>query len=238
VKLAVFDIDGTLTDTNDVDSVCYVQALADAQAFKGLNTNWGEYPHTTDSGITLHIFEQRLQRAPDDFELARLKECFVGLLNQHYLESSQLFQEIQGARVALERLRLERDWSIAIATGCWRASAALKLRAAGLELEGIPAAFAEDGLSRESIIEAAISKALTCYGQSNFEKIVSVGDGLWDVSAAHNLKLAFLGVGSGEREARLRRAGAKHVIPDFTNYTQLVQYLFEAETPQLSPVPA
>jgi phosphoglycolate phosphatase-like HAD superfamily hydrolase len=233
MKLAVFDIDGTLTNTNSVDDDCFVAALADAHAIAGISTNWNEYPHTTDSGIMLQIFQERFGRSPSSNELLEFKRCFVRLLEKRHQSASKLFDEIPGAASALDLLRQKQSgWAVSVATGCWRESALMKLRAAKMELEGVPAAYAEDGISREEIILASISKALTHYRPArDFEKIVSIGDGLWDVRAAINLKLAFVGVGVGASAARLRQAGAKHVVADFTDVEAFVRCLNEAEIP-------
>lgn len=231
MKLAIFDIDGTLTDTNSVDSQCFIEALAEAHAITEVNADWSAYPHTTDSGITLCIFQERFGRAPQAEELRAVKQCFVRLLERQCQSASAEFCEIAGAGVAVEALRREAGWAVAIATGCWRASAALKLKAAGIETAGIASAYAEDGLSREEILQAAVAKVLLQYGQQRFEKIISIGDGLWDVRAARRLEYPFLGVGQGAAEARLRRAGASHVIKDFTDYSRLMDYLGEAKVP-------
>ncbi|MCA1593164.1 MAG: methyltransferase domain-containing protein [Acidobacteria bacterium] len=231
MKLAVFDIDGTLTGTDSVDGECFVRALEEAHAIRGVNTNWAEYPHTTDSGIVLHIFRERFGRDPDAGELIKLQNHFVELLREQRSQDATLFAEVPGAAAALQKLRQDALWGVALATGCWRASALLKLEAAGIEHDHLPAAFAEEGVSREEILRAAISKAHSRYGCARFEKVVSVGDGVWDVRAASRLELSFLGVGSGEREALLRRAGASHVIADFTDFARLTQALNGAEVP-------
>ena len=232
MKLAIFDIDGTLTDTNSVDNECFVKALAESNAITGINTNWAEYPHTCDSGITLHIFQERFGRPPEEIELRKFKSCFVKLLNERYQSDSSSFAEIAGASIALDRLAQESGWTVAVATGCWRESALLKLKAVNIEIDGIPAAYAEDGLSREEILLAALAKSLSWYRQASFEKIVSVGDGLWDVRAASGLNFAFLGVGDEKSARRLSQAGARHVIGNFTDYVQLVRLLNAAETPK------
>ncbi|MEK6279695.1 MAG: HAD family hydrolase [Acidobacteriota bacterium] len=236
MKLAIFDIDGTLTNTNSVDDECFVKSLAEAHAITEIDTDWAAYPHTTDSGITRHVFQKQFGRDPEEPELEKLKDSFVRMLSAQYLSDSSNFAEIAGASVALTRLRQEPDWAVAIATGCWRESALLKLRAAKIDVDGIPAAYAEDGLSREEILEAAVSQSLAQQGLGSFEKIVSIGDGLWDVRTARHLNFAFLGVGCGESGAMLYRAGAKHVIEDFADYDQLVRFLNEAEVPAIAPL--
>ena len=231
MKLAIFDIDGTLTNTNNVDEECFVKAFAEAHAITKINTNWSTYPHATDSGITLHIFQEKFGRHPEETELARFKRCFVKLLNEQHRSDSSSFAEIADASIVLDRLNRESEWVVAIATGCWRESALLKLKAAKIDVGTIPAAYAEDGLSREEILEAAVSKSLEHYQESGFEKIVSIGDGLWDVRTARHLNYAFLGIGSGESALILRQAGAKHVIEDFADYDQLIEFLNEAQIP-------
>lgn len=231
MKLAIFDIDGTLTNTNSVDEECFINALAEAHAITGIDTDWSTYPHTTDSGITQHIFQEQFARSPEATELVKFKRCFVNMLSEQYRSDSSSFAEIASASTAINRLKGESDWAVAIATGCWRESALLKLRAARIDIEGIPAAYAEDGLAREEILQAAVSQSLEQYQVSRFGKIVSIGDGLWDVRTARRLGLSFLGVGSGESAAMLHQAGAKHVIEDFADYGQLLRFLNEAEIP-------
>jgi phosphoglycolate phosphatase-like HAD superfamily hydrolase len=232
MKLAIFDIDGTLTVTDRVDDICFVQALADAHGITGVSTHWAEYPHTTDSAITSHIFQERFNRAPEEAELVKFKSHFVGLLEDYRAKDSSLFGEIAGASSMLRRLNQEPEWRVAIASGGWRVSATLKLKTAGIEVNDYPAAFADDGLSREEILQTAVMKAQTLYRRNNFDRVVSVGDGLWDVRSARQLRFPFLGRGSGEGGDKLRRAGATHVIKDFSDYSRLLDCLAEADVPK------
>ncbi|MCA1612615.1 MAG: haloacid dehalogenase-like hydrolase [Acidobacteria bacterium] len=231
MKLAIFDIDGTLTETNEVDSVCFVRGMSDAHAVGGMNTNWGDYAHTTDSYITREVLRDHLGRTPDEAELSKFKSRFVSLLEESRSADARLFGQVSGASAALARLKGEPGWTVAIATGCWRGSGLLKLSAAGLETSDVPAAFAEDGVSREEILLTALSRARECYGRESFEAVVSLGDGLWDVSAARNLGFSFVGVGRGARASMLREAGASHVIEDFNDYERLLRCLSEAKVP-------
>ncbi|HEX8492511.1 MAG TPA: HAD family hydrolase [Pyrinomonadaceae bacterium] len=236
MNLAIFDIDGTLTATDHVDDLCFVQALADAHSITDVSTDWAGYPHTTDSAILFHIFQEKFKRAPEEAELIKFKSCFVNLLQDYRVKDSSLFNEIAGASLMLRRLNREPKWRVAIATGCWRVSAILKLKVAGIEVDDFPAAFADDGLSREEILQSAMLKAQALYQQSRFDRIVSVGDGLWDVRTARNLKFPFVGIGSGDGAERLRRAGATHVLENFADYDQLIHCLAEADVPNTGSV--
>ena len=233
MNLAIFDIDGTLTNTSRVDEECFVRTITEAHSISEIETDWAQYPHTTDSGITDHIFQEKFGRRPEDAELSKFKGSFVTALSEQYQFNESAFAEIAGASVALNKLRRQSEWAIAIATGCWRESALLKLRAARIDTTGLPAAYAEDGISREEILQAAVARSLDQYRVRSVSKIVSIGDGVWDVRTAGRLKFSFLGVGSGKSAARLSKAGAKHVIEDFLDYDRLLRLLQASEVPAL-----
>ena len=55
-------------------------------------------------------------------------------------------------------------------------------------------------MKREEIVSAAIKNALTYYHADKFERVISVGDGLWDLLTAKNLDLEFIGVGLTNKE--------------------------------------
>ena len=92
---------------------------------------------------------------------------------------------------------------MAIATGGWERSARFKIETAELGAGHFPAAFAEDGPARHTIITTAISRASSYYQESTFERIVLVGEALWDVQAAKGLGLPLVAVGHGERAVRV-----------------------------------
>jgi phosphoglycolate phosphatase-like HAD superfamily hydrolase len=234
MKLAIFDIDGTLTNTCDVDSKCFVKAFTEEFQFKEINTNWASYGHTTDSGITLQIFQECLGRIPEASELSRFQQRFVELLQKHYTVEPESFLEIPGASVMLRQLAQEKDWAIAIATGGWRASACMKLKAAGLDIAELPSAFTDDAISREDIVKTAISRAKAVYAQSEFEKIVCIGDAIWDVLTASQLQLAFVGIARDEQKKVLHDAGVEQIVEDFLNFDHFLAALNTANIPNLN----
>ena len=85
----------------------------------------------------------------------------------------------------------------------------LKLNAAGFDLAGIPMATSSERSARADIIRLAIERA----GRS-LDEAVYVGDGPWDLRATQQLGIPFIGV--GRKVARLREAGARHTLDDFS----------------------
>jgi phosphoglycolate phosphatase-like HAD superfamily hydrolase len=60
---------------------------------------------------------------------------------------------------------------------------------------------------------------------AEFSDFTYVGDGVWDVRAAHNLGWNFIGIGTGERAEGLRQAGAVKIIPHFEPATKFLDLL-------------
>lgn len=232
MKLAILDIDGTLTNTSRVDELCFRRAFAEAHGVMEIGASRTNCPHISDSGISHQVFLDHFGREPIDDELLPLKGRFFDLLHEHHALDAAFFAEVPGAREMVTQLEQKDDWVITIATGCWRGSAKVKLAAAGIEVDRFPGGFAEDARSREGIVRTAIDRARQHYGQDRFAKVVSVGDGLWDVKTAINLGLDFVGIGSGGRAQVLSEAGARHVVGDYRDLNRFFDFLNLAERPR------
>ena len=143
MNLAIFDIDGTQTESVAVDEVCFVQAFQYVLGIEGINTNWLDYKFQTDSGLALEICRHRLGRDPDSAEINRLQSRFAELLCAAVEEAGRPIRQIPGAAPFLHWLRAHAKWHVAIATGGWNVSARFKLASAGLSVDGIPWASAD-----------------------------------------------------------------------------------------------
>lgn len=231
-KLAILDIDGTLTNTSHIDEVCFTRAVAETHGVAEIGASWANCLHVSDSGITHQIFLDHFGREPVDDDLSPLKTRFFDLLHEHIALDATFFAEVPGAREMVARLEQKDDWVIAVATGCWRGSAKMKLAAAGIDLDRFPGGFAEDARAREGIVQTAIDRARRHYGHDRFAKIVSVGDGLWDLRTAINLDLDFIGIADDDRAEALRASGAKHVVGDYRDLDCFFEFLTLAERPR------
>jgi phosphoglycolate phosphatase-like HAD superfamily hydrolase len=221
LRLALFDLDGTLAASNEVDSDCFVEAVQAEFGFTP-GSDWGAYEHCTDEGIAVEALTGHLGEPPTAIHLNRLKRRFANLLASAAAAKPHLFAPIPGAPELLRHLT-ESGWLLCIATGAWRVSAEIKLKASGLP-ESVPL-FCSDGVpSREGILSAAIAHGRATAG-TPVGRVVAVGDAVWDIVAAANLSLPFLGVGRSPRAARLREAGALAVVPDFLDLPEAVRCL-------------
>jgi phosphoglycolate phosphatase-like HAD superfamily hydrolase len=228
-RLAIFDIDGTLTDTNGVDDECYRTAIADTLGVSPGTIDWSGVAHVTDSEIFRWLCAAHGRREPSAEELARARSQFVERLTAALEHAPTRFTSIAGAPAMLLRL-VERGWHVAVATGGWGPSARLKLRVAELEIDDALLACADDARSRADIVQLARERAEAFY-QRRFDRVVSVGDGVWDVQTASVLGLPFVGIATGARADRLRSAGARAVLPDYSNLDAVWAALETATTP-------
>ena len=226
MKLAIFDIDGTIINTNKIDGGCFAQALRIEFGITSINTNWAEYKHATDSSITREIFQQKFTRSPKTEEIQRFVKRFVSLLKALYLSDPECFHEILGSKLLVQLLSINSDWKIGMATGGWFASSVYKLNCAGIHFEGIPFTAADDAITREDVVLKCIAKAQVYYGVNKFSKIVSVGDAIWDIQTAKSLKLPFIGVGDKDH---LTRLGVNHTIQNYSDLQSFIQLLEKVE---------
>lgn len=228
-QLAIFDIDGTLTATNAVDDECYARAVAEMLDVAPDAIDWSDTPHVTDGAIARYLWGRHRTRAAEARDLAEIQQRFLATLRAELTRAPERFAAIAGAGALIPHL-LCGGWHVALATGGWRASATVKLRAAGLEAADLPMACADDAESREDIVRLAWRRAEAQAGVT-FRRVVSVGDAPWDVRTAQSLGLPFVGIASGVQADRLRAAGAQTIVPDFGEAAAVLAALRSAAIP-------
>ena len=213
MHLAVFDIDGTLVDSDEFDGQLYAEAVRDVLGVE-VNCTWSRYSNVTDSGILDEILDEHSVIA-DRLEIhAQVRQKFVGLTQSYVARHVTALREIPGAKSLLDMLRSRHSVAVAVATGGWRETAELKLRGIGLDPDRLPLATASDSSDRCAIIRLAERRALN--GQVAKCRTY-FGDGEWDKKAATDLNYAFVAVGGSV----LHHA----VVPDLTDHAAILAHL-------------
>jgi phosphoglycolate phosphatase-like HAD superfamily hydrolase len=187
VNSIILDIDGTLIDSMGVDPKLYFSSIERVLGPVCLR-NLDDYDHVTDSGILGQILEENGFSGAGELA-ASVKAMFMEGLNSH-IENIGSFPVIEGAVQFVERVRRSTDTRIAIATGCWRESALLKLQTSGFDIEGIPVATSDDSPSRVEIMRSALQMT-----GSDAGAVTYFGDAEWDQRACHDLGWNFVAVG-------------------------------------------
>jgi beta-phosphoglucomutase-like phosphatase (HAD superfamily) len=216
---AIFDIDGTLLESDDVDGALYIEAVTHVLGNVRIRDAWEQYSRVTDAGVLAEICEENDLVLDAALSLTVMRE-FVGRLSAH-VASNGPFREVPGALRYLSRLRQRQDVRVAYATGAWRESARLKLSSAGFPLQGIPLASSDDHPDRKQIMLHALSQL-----DGSIESVTYFGDAVWDLKATSELGWAFVPVG--------RKLGG---ITDFSAASADLTTAGETSAPR-SPSPA
>ena len=227
--LVVFDLDGTLALTSEVDDACWVKAAHEVLGLESIETDWGHYGHSTDEAIAMELISTRTDLPPTEVTVHLVRDAFIRQVEGSLHSDPGLFQPVPGATTVFARLK-DAGWNVAIATGGWRTTARLKLKAAGISDAEIPAAHGDDAHPREEIISAAIERSATTTSEV-IDRVVYIGDGRWDVAATNQLGIGFVGLGGGERAAMLLAAGAVEVRPDYLDFSAFLSAVERRATP-------
>lgn len=218
IGIAVFDIDGTLTDTNDVDQECYEAAVLSEIGLE-IPREWPTFDDVTDAAILAEACRRCGVQVPESRVQERIARRVGELLTAALEDAPDRFRPIPGASEILGLLA-GQGWGVAMATGAWRPSALVKLDGAGIPHHDVPLASASDHWARTEIIRCAVQAV-----SPGTAPVVYVGDGVWDGRAARALGCSFLGVAHGARATELERVGAGAVIENFTDARAVVEHL-------------
>ncbi|MFN0119452.1 MAG: HAD family hydrolase [Blastocatellia bacterium] len=225
MKLLIFDIDGTLTDTNAVDGEFYLCACRDEFGVDAGGTDWATFRHVTDPGIFNELFLRHFARAPLAEEMARQQRGFFARLAAARDNAPGRFREIPGARDFVRYcLEQKSDIGIAFATGGWGTSARMKLSAAGIAHETAPLSSADGFIRRHDILTHAVELSRRRYATAEFADVIYFGDGEWDYRTTADMGMRFVGVDAG-RSGKLARLGARAVIHDFVDAAEILAWL-------------
>ncbi|HNP64268.1 MAG TPA: HAD family hydrolase [Woeseiaceae bacterium] len=189
MRAIIFDLDGTLLQSMAVDCEILERSIAEILGSVRFRDNYNCYDNVTDRGIVEELMVDN-GFAPNISTVNAVRDAFVHALSNH-IERSGPFIAVRGASQFLGQLCTDANTRVAIATGCWRKSAMLKLESSGLEISGIPIATCDDTASRTEIMQIALGQL-----GAPFSSVTYFGDALWDVEACEALDWRFVAVGS------------------------------------------
>jgi phosphoglycolate phosphatase-like HAD superfamily hydrolase len=175
-----------------------------------INDDFKTFKHHTDSYVSKTIFESNLSEEFTKEKFNRFEKRLTEKL------SVQKIIEIVGAKKLIDELSHNTDYGFCFATGSLRRPAEYKLNSVGIPFEEWQLVTSDAIYDREGIVSKAIENASHYYKVPKFERIISVGDGLWDLITAKNLELEFIGVGLTNKGVLIEN-GAEVVYQDLTD---------------------
>lgn len=227
MHLIIFDIDGTLTDTNYEDDLCYGEALLEVTGksedeLKALS--WHDCEHVTDSAIIDHFYQQLFGRNATEQEVEALKLNFVQKLEEKNKTHPQFFQEIPGAMAFFNSLHFHPKVALGIATGGWQLPAQFKLDAIRVNTDNVAFMGADEHYAKTHAIKRVIQMSQEQHNVYAFDKITYLGDRTYDHASSMELGINFLGI-DYRGENALNDAGISPVVQDYNDLTQLAKLL-------------
>lgn len=185
--LAIFDIDGTICDTQSAEDQCYSKAILEVTGISLETLDWSRYQEPTSSGIVRDLIADDPNRIEKE---NKIKNRFVELLREAVPTHPQDFIPIQGAVDFITELKEVSDFSVAIATGGFDDEARFKLKCCGLNIDDFPHATSSDDPKRSNIIPLAAQRA-----GYPISSCIYFGDALWDIEVSCLLGIPLVGIG-------------------------------------------
>ena len=214
-KIIIFDIDGTICDTQQVEGRCFEQAIKEVCGVSLETLDWTQYDEPTSSGVVRSI----LGDDPDLTNTERLvRDRFVEILMEEQPRFPGDFSPLPGAAEFVSLLSADPTISVAFATGAFDTEAEFKLKCCGIDLSMFPHATSSDTPRRRDIIPLAAKRA-------GFEisSAVYFGDAPWDLGACKHLGIPMIGI--GRRIEHLRKLGLETAFRDFSDPDGLLRKL-------------
>lgn len=210
-RLIVFDIDDTLTKSEDQHQSSYVDSMYHF-GIKDIDQNWKSYVHHTDSYILKENYNRNLSSS---FGFSFV-ETFEEEMTKRILELPET-REISGAKKVVSFFMNDTSYGVCFATGSLVKPALVKLEQAEIPFVPELVVGSNQFYTREEIVKNAIERARNFYKVDIFEHIISVGDGIWDLKTARNLGIHFMGI-LDKNLADFLKENCKHHIKDWQNF--------------------
>lgn len=217
--LVIFDIDGTLSDTVELDDSIIIDTFRTLFKLNIAKKDWEEskiITTGTDLGTFNYFYPKIGIRVSYKSCLKMFKEKFIETLNSKIDLLKDKIVEIKGAKNFLKILNEQNNFDIALATGSFFESGILKLQAVGIDYSEFVYASSDNSPIRKDIIKFAIQQSNEKSGK-NYDKITYFGDGFWDYQASKYLNINFIKIGNN--------FNTDSDIISFSNYSDIAKIL-------------
>jgi phosphoglycolate phosphatase-like HAD superfamily hydrolase len=224
VKLALFDIDGTILWSDGAGRRAIQQALR--EVFGGAGPDDHRFDGKTDRQIVRELM--RLDGHDDtsiDAGVDDVLDRYVRYLERELAHPEHRPRLFDGVLPLLDALELRRDVTLGLLTGNVESGARAKLRAVGIDPDRFRMnAFGSDSEHRPDLPAVAQRRAIASLGADlPGERVVVIGDTPADVECGRSIGARAIGVATGRYPVdELERVGAAYVFEDLTDTAAVV----------------
>ena len=228
--LIIFDVDGTLVFSEKLDSKCFAATYQEVYGLPFPTIDWRKFPHVSDTTIFKTVIQEHFNREASEEEEESFRQKFVANIIQNRKKTPAEFKAVPFAKQTIERLLEDERFIVGIATGGWKAPAIVKLNFVNIPVEKLIVTGADGKVSRDDITNETITKARKKH--DNIERIVYVGDAIWDVSTTKNMGLPLIGIRRKGDVEFLSDLGVGLVLKDYEDYDAFLEGVFNVSVPK------
>lgn len=228
--LVIFDVDGTLVFSEKLDSKCFAVTY---QAVYGLpfpTIDWRKFPHVSDTTIFKTVIQEHFNRVPTEEEEESFRQKFVANIIENRKNTPAEFKAVPFAKQTIERLLADDRFIVGVATGGWKAPAIVKLNFVNIPTAPLIITGADGKVTRDDITNETIINARKKY--DNIERIVYVGDAIWDVTTTKNMGLPLIGIRRKGDVEFLSNLGVDLVLKDYEDYDAFLDGVLNVGVPE------
>jgi phosphoglycolate phosphatase-like HAD superfamily hydrolase len=229
-RLLLFDIDGTLVDSNRTGRIAVGRALDHVFGTAGAVTTY-DFAGKTDRRIVRDLM------AAEGYTPAEIERRFPAFVERMAVEGGALFtpdrvRPCPGVLPLLMALEQRDDAVLGLLTGNVISTAPLKLQAAGIDPTIFRAgAYGSDRLDRNDLMPVALERVYDAVGQ-RFppEDVVILGDTPADIHCARAANARVVAVATGPVPYDvLRDHKPDHLFADFLEASAVLAAIFDSE---------
>jgi phosphoglycolate phosphatase len=208
MRLALFDIDGTLLADHGAAREAYGEALEGVYGFRGELRRY-DFSGRTDPQITHMVLgDFGLSRPEIEAAMPRLWERYLAALARN---APGRVRVLPGVLELLDALRHEPGVVVGLLTGNIEPGARLKLGAAALNDYFPFGAFGSDSEDRAELPPVAVERASAAVGHRfHLRDVVIIGDSIYDVRCGVPHGATTIAIASGKTTAETLRAEKPH----------------------------
>lgn len=221
MKIILFDIDGTILQTNGAGTRAANRAFENIYGIPEAMTRI-DAAGKTDHMILQEIFMHELNREFSKEEAEELYKLYIPFLEEETGRSETTV--MPGIPKLLENLSSRADMVLGVATGNIEQGAWIKLRSAGLDHHFDFGGFGSDSHIREHLILKALERAKDHIEENTeIKKTFVIGDTPYDINHGRAAGTTTVGVATGgyTRE-QLEEHNPDYLFDDLTNLEEVI----------------